>query len=94
MRKQIAFADVILLNKTDLTDIEKLTALESRLRGMNALARIDRTVNAEIDFPAVLNIGRFDVNRILEERPRFLEPEYPFEWAGIYALGAGVYELH
>lgn len=94
VREQIAFADVILLNKTDLTDTEKLTALESRLRGMNALARIDRTVNAEIDIPAVLNIGGFDLNRILEERPRFLEPEYPFEWAGIYALGAGVYELH
>lgn len=94
VREQIAFADVILLNKTDLTDTEKLTALESRLRGMNALARIDRTVNAEIDIPAVLNIGGFDLNRILEERPRFLEPEYPFEWAGIYALDAGMYELH
>lgn len=39
VREQIAFADVILLNKTDLTDTEKLTALEGRLRGMNALAR-------------------------------------------------------
>ena len=94
VREQIAFADVILLNKTDLTDGKKLDVLEKRLRSMNALARIDRTVNAEVDIPSVLNIGGFDLNRILEERPRFLEPEYPFEWAGIYALDAGVHELH
>ena len=94
VREQIAFADVILLNKADLTDVKKLDALEKRLRSMNALARIDRTVNAEIDIPSVLNIGGFDLNRILEERPQFLEPEYPFEWGGIYSLEAGVHELH
>ncbi|WP_324700938.1 GTP-binding protein (plasmid) [Pantoea agglomerans] len=94
VREQIAFADVILLNKTDLASEEELTVLEGRIRNMNALARLHRTVNAEIDIPTVLDIGGFDLKRILQERPRFLEPEYPFEWAGIFNLTPGRHTLH
>ncbi len=89
VREQIAFADVILLNKCDLVPPGELDRLEQRIRGMNALARIHRTVNAEVEIASVLDVGGFDLDRVLAERPDFLEPEYPFEWAGIFELPAG-----
>ncbi len=53
---QIAFADVILLNKTDLVDQENLDRVEDRIRRMNSLARIHRTQGSEIEFGEILNI--------------------------------------
>ncbi|MBK8857498.1 MAG: GTP-binding protein [Opitutaceae bacterium] len=91
--KQIAFADVILLNKTDLVAPAELTALESRIRGINAVAKIHRTQNAAIDLDKVINIGGFNLSRATELDPKFLEQEYPFEWAGAYPLPAGTHEL-
>ncbi len=41
----------------------------------------------------VLNLTAFDLEQVLERRPTFLEPEYPFEWTGVYSLEAGRYEL-
>ena len=37
-------------------------------------------------------MGGFNLERALEVEPRFLEPEYPFEWAGVYRLTAGGHE--
>ena len=93
VREQIAFADVILLNKADLVSAAELDALERRLHDINALARIHRTVNADIPVSTVMDVGGFDLSRVLEDRPAFLEPEYPFEWAGIWELPAGITEL-
>ncbi|MBA1246591.1 CobW family GTP-binding protein [Pseudomonas luteola] len=93
VREQIAFADVILLNKTDLVEPARLDELETRIRKMNSLARIHRTVNAEVDIPTVMNVGGFDLERVLDQRPDFLQKEYPFEWAGIWHLPAGITEL-
>ena len=93
VREQIAFADVILLNKTDLVSGTELDVLEQRLHSMNALARIHRTINADIPVKTVMDVGGFDLSRVLEDRPAFLEPEYPFEWAGIWELPAGITEL-
>ncbi|MEZ4705688.1 MAG: GTP-binding protein [Caldilineaceae bacterium] len=90
---QIAFADVILLNKCDLVSADELAALESRIRAMNAAAKVYRTENAQIEMERVLNVGGFDLNRALEIDDKFLELEYPFEWAGVYQLNAGRYEL-
>ena len=92
-REQIAFADVILLNKTDLVAPAELDALEARIRGMNAVAKLHRTRNAEIALDRVLNLGGFNLDRALEVDPRFLEPEYPFEWGGVYDLPAGTFGL-
>ncbi|MFO0742420.1 MAG: GTP-binding protein [Labilithrix sp.] len=92
-KEQIAFGDVILLNKTDLVSDEDVSRLEARIRSMNALARIHRSVNAEVPVAAVLDVGGFDLDRALEKKPTFLEPEYPFEWAGTFSLDEGVYEL-
>jgi G3E family GTPase len=93
---QVAFADVIVLNKADLVSPEDLDALEQRIRGMNALARIVRADPAErarVPMQAVLGIGGFDLARALEYKPTFLEPEYPFEWGGAFELEAGDYTL-
>ena len=90
---QIAFADVILLNKTDLVTPSELTELEARLRGMNGAAKLYHTQNAQIEMDKVLNVGGFDLNRALETDAKFLELEYPFEWAGVYHLAPGFYEL-
>jgi G3E family GTPase len=93
VREQIAFADVILLNKIDLVSENELNQLEARIRSMNAAAKIHRTRDAQIDLDHVLNVGGFDLDRALETDPQFLEPEYPFEWGGVYHLDAGSYEF-
>ena len=92
-RKQVAFADVILLNKTDLVSPADLDALETRIKRINAVARIHRAQNAEVPLDRVLDIGGFNLSRASELDPQFLEPEYPFEWAGAYQLPAGTHEL-
>jgi G3E family GTPase len=91
--KQLAFADVILLNKTDLVSPAELDELETRIHRINAVAKIHRTRNCDIPLDRVLNVGGFNLGRATELDPQFLEPEYPFEWAGAYALPAGTHDL-
>ena len=91
--KQLAFADVILLNKTDLVPTLDLDALEARIRKINAVARIHRTLNCDIPLDRVLDVGGFNLSRATELDPQFMEPEYPFEWAGAYALPIGTHDL-
>ena len=92
-QKQVAFADVILLNKTDLVTPAELNSLEERIRHVNAVAKIHRTQNAEIPLDQVVSVGGFNLSRATEIDPQFLEPEYPFEWAGAYQLPAGLVEV-
>jgi len=95
-RTQIAFADVIVLNKADLVSADELDVLERHVRSINALARIvraDPQGRALVAMDSVLGIGGFDLARALEYKPSFLEPEYPFEWAGAFELGVGDYTL-
>ena len=75
--EQIAFADVVLLNKTDLIANESLDSLEARVRGMNSMAKIIRSEKANVPVEAVLNLSAFNLDQALERRPSFLEPEYP-----------------
>ena len=91
--EQIAFADVILLNKTDLVETEDLDAVEARVREMNRMARVNRCERANVEIPTVLNLAAFDLDEVLARRPTFLEPEYPFEWTGVYSLSPGRYDL-
>jgi G3E family GTPase len=91
--KQLAFADVIILNKTDLIPPAELTPLEARIRTINAVAKIHRAQNADVPLDRVLNIGGFNLDRAVEVDPKFLQPEYPFEWAGAYALPIGAHEF-
>jgi G3E family GTPase len=91
--EQVAFADLVLLNKTDLVDEAALARIEGRIRGINGTAKIHRTRNADVPIDKVLNVGAFDLNRALQVDEAFLEPEYPFEWGGVYQLTAGDYLL-
>ncbi len=63
-REQIAFADLILLNKTDLVSPGTLDSLEQGLRNINEVAEITRTKNALADPEEILDIGGFDLTRI------------------------------
>ncbi len=91
--KQLGFADVILLNKTDLVTPAELDALEARIKRINAVAKIHRTKNCDIPLDHVLDVGGFNLSRATDLDPKFLEPEYPFEWAGAYQLPAGQHVL-
>jgi G3E family GTPase len=93
VKEQIAFADVILLNKIDLVSLQDLTRLEAHIKNMNAAAKIYRTEHTSIAMDHILNVGGFNLDRALETDPKFMEPEYPFEWAGIYNLAAGTHQL-
>ncbi|MDH6061537.1 GTP-binding protein [Chrysosporum bergii ANA360D] len=74
-QEQIAFADVILLNKTDLVTLEQLEELENRIRGMNAIAKIYRTQNSQLEMNALLGVKAFDLSRALEIDPQFLSED-------------------
>lgn len=73
--EQIAFADVILLNKTDLTTPAELDDLERRIRRMNAVAKVYRTTRGVVEMEKILNVGGFNLDRVLEFEPDFLKDE-------------------
>ncbi|HLK24111.1 MAG TPA: GTP-binding protein [Caulobacteraceae bacterium] len=75
-REQIAFADQIILNKTDLVPEAELAALEARLRRLNPLAPIHRAQRSDVPLDAILGRGGFDLGRILELEPEFLNPAH------------------
>ncbi len=70
---QIAFADVVVLNKTDLVTAEELAKVEAMVRAINPAARIHRTERSAVDLNEVLDRGAFDLARALEDDPHFLE---------------------
>ena len=74
-KNQIAFADVILINKTDLVSPEELREVEGRIRGINPYARVHRTERAQIPLNEVLDRNAFDLDRILDIEPDFLETD-------------------
>jgi G3E family GTPase len=70
--EQVAFADVVLLNKTDLVSKDELSALERRIGSVNPTARIHRMTRADIPLDAILGLHAFDLERITEIDPHFL----------------------
>jgi G3E family GTPase len=75
-REQIAFADQIVLNKTDLVSEDELRIIEARLRRLNPLAVIHRSVRSQVPLDAVLGRGGFDLERIVALEPQFLNPAH------------------
>jgi len=73
--EQIAFADVVLVNKIDLVTEAELAEVERRIRAINPQARLHRTHRATLPVGDVLGRGGFDLNRILEFEPGFLAGE-------------------
>ena len=72
-KNQIAFADVIILNKTDLVSESELATVEAQIRAINAYATLHRTTRSAVPLEAVLGRNAFDLDRILEIEPEFLE---------------------
>ena len=70
--EQVAFADVILVNKTDLVAPDELAAVEARIRRINPYARLLRTNRCDVSLGEVLDRRAFDLDRILELEPDFL----------------------
>ena len=75
-REQVAFADRIILNKTDLATEAELVAVEQRLRKLNPLAPITRAERANVPLDQVLGLGGFDLGRILDINPEFANPAH------------------
>jgi G3E family GTPase len=72
-KNQIAFADVIVLNKTDLVSKAELNEVEARIRAINPYAKLHRTERCQVKLSDVLERGAFDLDRILEIEPDFLD---------------------
>ena len=75
LKEQIGFADVVLLNKTDLVTEAELDKLETRVKSINALAKTHRTKNSAAKMDDILDIGAFDLERILSTHPNLLTSE-------------------
>ncbi|ATS17727.1 cobalamin biosynthesis protein CobW [Parathermosynechococcus lividus PCC 6715] len=68
-QSQIAYGDIILLNKADLVSEERLAYLESRIRETREGARIIRTINAQVPLPLILSVGLFQSDRYFQPNP-------------------------
>jgi len=72
-KNQIAFADVIVLNKTDLVSAAELREVEMRIRALNPYAKLHKTTRSNVAISDVLGRNAFDLDRILDLEPAFLE---------------------
>ena len=77
--EQIAFADVVLLNKTDLVDAGDLEGVETRIRKINPYTKIIRTAHCEAPLDNILGLDAFSLDRVLEVEPDFLESDHDHE---------------
>jgi G3E family GTPase len=78
-QEQIAFADVVLLNKADLVSEPEIKVIEARIRSINPYAKIHRTERCALDLEKVLDRNAFDLNRVLEFEPDFLDEVHEHE---------------
>jgi G3E family GTPase len=74
-KNQIAFADVILINKIDLVTPAELREVEARIRGINPYAKLHRTERSKIALDQILGRNAFDLDRILDIEPEFLHAD-------------------
>lgn len=73
--EQLAFADVIILNKLDLVSEEEKATVIDRIRAINSSVEILESVNSVVDLNKVIGIKGFNLERILEQEPTFLEDQ-------------------
>lgn len=88
-KQQIAFADIAILNKTDLVSEQELKGVESAIRGINAMCEIYPAENAAVDLNKILDVNAFDLDKKVELNPKFGEEEFPFEAIVKYKLPKG-----
>ena len=77
--EQIAFADVVLLNKTDLIESENLESVETRIKKINPYAKIIRTARCDAPLDEVVGLNAFSLDRVLEVEPDFLDSDHDHE---------------
>ena len=77
--EQIAFADIVLLNKADLVDADGLGRVEDRIRKINPYAKIIRTEHCRADLDEVIGLNAFSLDRVLEVEPDFLTSDHDHE---------------
>jgi G3E family GTPase len=85
-REQIAYGDVVLLNKTDLATPEELDRLEERVRDLNVLAKIYRTKDAAISLDKILDVGAFDLSKRLEVSPGLMTADQHHHHSDIHSV--------
>lgn len=73
--EQIAFADIIILNKTDLVSADELKKVEGHIRVINRFAKIVRSERCKVPLDQILGLNSFDLNEILKHEPDFLKAE-------------------
>ncbi|RUV40242.1 GTP-binding protein [Mesorhizobium sp. M1A.T.Ca.IN.004.03.1.1] len=78
-QEQLAFADIVILNKTDLVTAKELAAVEARIQKINPTATIKHTTRCDVPLDQVLNRGAFDLDRVLEIEPDFLDGDHEHE---------------
>ena len=71
-REQVAMADYLLINKTDLVDEAQLTKIETLAREMNPHAQMFRTNHSEVNLKELLDMHAFDIDKKIEADPEFL----------------------
>jgi G3E family GTPase len=74
--EQIAFADQIILNKTDLVSEAELAEVEKAIRTLNPIAPIRRAQRSNVPLDAILGRHAFDLARVTELAPDFLNPPH------------------
>ena len=77
--EQLAFADIVLLNKIDLVDAEALSRVEARIRARNPYAKIIHSEKCAVPLNTVLGQNAFDLKRVLEIEPDFLDEDHAHE---------------
>ena len=88
-KEQIAFADIAILNKTDLVSEQELSEIKSIIRSMNVMCEIYPAENAAVDLNKILDVNAFDLDKKVELNPKFGEEEFPFEAIVKYKLPKG-----
>jgi len=73
--EQIAFADTIIINKADLVTGQGVGAVESKIRSLNQFAEIHVTEKAGLALDSVLDRGSFDLKRLQDLEPGFLDED-------------------
>jgi len=84
--EQIAFADVILLNKVDLVGAQELAQVEARIRAINPYAKLHKTERSEVAVDEIIGRGAFNIDRILELEPDFMEEGHHHEHTDVTSV--------
>ena len=79
VQEQLAFADVLVLNKADLVDEAQRLMIERRVRAINPVARLLTSANADVPMQQILGVEAFELERVLSLDPGFLAEEHDHE---------------